>query len=241
MGANASEPENATKELDVSNASLNPDLEDLGIEWSEGTVGRLGEFDYASGSGWMYCLNNVFPNVGFADSYLTDGDVIRTQFTLALGSDIGGGQATGGGDNGKVRADKDDLTAAVASVNSAQNKAMLLANKEIKAAYDEANQVILDLPASQEKVDAACIILFMLSVLLALRKKRVYQLAWYKADGNTSTEGVYSALEPEDVVFAGRNGPEIYGKLCFILLQQSQCYRIPHLSLAISFFNRTIL
>lgn len=156
VGANASNPKNATKELDLSNASLNPDLEDLGIEWSEGTVGRLGEFDYASGSGWMYCLNNVFPNVGFADSYLTDGDVIRTQFTVALGSDIGGGQATGGGDNGKVRADKDDLTAAVASVNSAQNKAMLLANKEIKAAYDEANQVILDLPASQEKVDAAC-------------------------------------------------------------------------------------
>lgn len=32
------------------------------------------------------------------------------------------------------------------------------------------------------------------------KEEGYYQLAWYKADGNTSTEGVYSALEPEDVV-----------------------------------------
>lgn len=50
----------------------------------------LGEFDYTSASGWMYCLKNVFPNVGFADSYLSEGDVVRVQFTVAYGSDIGG-------------------------------------------------------------------------------------------------------------------------------------------------------
>lgn len=36
-------------------------------------------------------------------------------------------------------------------------------------------------------------------------------MAWYKADGNTSTEGVYSALEPEDVVFAGGMDPKYTG------------------------------
>lgn len=51
----------------------------------------LGEFDFNSLSGWMYAVNNVFPNVGYADYYLQDKDVIRTQYTIALGSDIGGG------------------------------------------------------------------------------------------------------------------------------------------------------
>ena len=45
----------------------------------------------------MFCLKNVFPNVGFADSYLSEGDVVRVQFTLAYGSDIGGGYAMGTG------------------------------------------------------------------------------------------------------------------------------------------------
>lgn len=155
LGANARRPKTATKDL-ILDASLNDDLKDLGIGWWEGTEGELGEFDYAQGSGWMYCLNNIFPNVGFADSYLSAGDVVRVQFTLAYGSDIGGGFATGGGDNGKVRADKDDLAEQIAAVNSAQNRETLLADAAVKSAYDEANAAMLNLPASQADVDAAC-------------------------------------------------------------------------------------
>ncbi len=55
----------------------------------------LGEFDFTSGSGWMYSVNNSFPNYGFADYYPQDGDVVRVQFTLAIGSDLGGGYAMG--------------------------------------------------------------------------------------------------------------------------------------------------
>lgn len=50
--------------------SFNPDNYDY-------VKGGLGEFDFSSMSGWMYSLNNVFPNVGFADSYPQDGDVVR--------------------------------------------------------------------------------------------------------------------------------------------------------------------
>ena len=57
----------------------------------------LGEFDFTSGAGWMYCVNNSFPNVGFADYYPQDGDVIRIQFTLAIGADIGGANFYGTG------------------------------------------------------------------------------------------------------------------------------------------------
>ncbi len=157
LGANARRPKTATKDL-ILDASLNEDLNDLGIDFDAewGTTGELGEFDYAQGSGWMYCLNNVFPNVGFADSYLSDGDVVRVQFTVAYGSDIGGGFAVGGGGSGKVRANKDDLAAQIAAVNSDQNKEMLLENEAVKEAYDAANAAMLNLPASQTEVDEAC-------------------------------------------------------------------------------------
>lgn len=51
----------------------------------------LGEFDFTEGSGWMYSVNGIYPNVGFSDYYFKDGDVVRIRFTLALGADIGGG------------------------------------------------------------------------------------------------------------------------------------------------------
>lgn len=63
----------------------------------------LGEFDYTSGSGWMYSVNGSFPNYGFADYFPQDGDVVRVCFTLALGRDVGGGDSTGGSGLGLCR------------------------------------------------------------------------------------------------------------------------------------------
>ncbi len=51
----------------------------------------LGEMDFNNLSGWMYSVNGVYANVGFADYYFKDGDVVRIRYTLALGNDIGGG------------------------------------------------------------------------------------------------------------------------------------------------------
>lgn len=51
----------------------------------------LGEFDFSNMSGWMYSVNGNYPNVGFADYYFTDGDVVRIRYTIAYGMDIGGG------------------------------------------------------------------------------------------------------------------------------------------------------
>ncbi len=50
--------------------------------------GSLGEFDITKESGWMYSVNGVYPNVGFSQKYLKNGDVVRIRFTLALGNDI---------------------------------------------------------------------------------------------------------------------------------------------------------
>lgn len=59
----------------------------------------LSEFTISNGSGWMYSINGDYPNYGFSDAYLLDGDVVRIRFTLFYGADIGGVGATGNGSN----------------------------------------------------------------------------------------------------------------------------------------------
>lgn len=104
----------------------------------------LGEFNYNSSSGWMYCINGVFPNVGFADYNLSDGDVMRIQFTLAYGSDIGGGSAMGYGyaEDYYTVADKDELT-------------KLIAENGIENAPEEVIKVVTQIDSSQEDVEEA--------------------------------------------------------------------------------------
>ena len=118
----------------------------------------LGEFDYTSASGWMYCLKNVFPNVGFADSYLSEGDVVRVQFTVAYGSDIGGGFAMGSGDSAGYfdMANKDALTRRVAAINAEiEANPYYLEQNCLTKAYDAAMDVLTTLYVSQADVDAA--------------------------------------------------------------------------------------
>lgn len=81
----------------VISETLYTALTDAGFNVDEEsfTPGVLSEFDFTQGSGWMYCVNGVFPNVGFSEYYLQDGDVMRIQFTLAYGSDIGGASGAG--------------------------------------------------------------------------------------------------------------------------------------------------
>ena len=153
----------ALADIDPSGGSipavLQEKLEEKGFTVSERTdPGSLGEFDYTSGSGWMYCLKNVFPNVGFADSYLSEGDVVRVQFTLALGSDIGGGYAMGtGGSAGYYEvANKDALTRRVAAINAEiEANPYYLEQNCLTKAYDAAMDVLTTLYVSQADVDAA--------------------------------------------------------------------------------------
>ena len=91
---------------------------------------ELGEFDYPYGSGWMYSVNGVFPNVGFADYYIQDGDVMRVQFTLAYGADVGGSMMGGDGYFENVNKERDALTESMAealALNKGQEKEYLAA------------------------------------------------------------------------------------------------------------------
>jgi len=116
----------------------------------------LGEFDFNYMSGWMYAINNTFPNVGFSDKYLLDGDVMRVQFTLAYGQDIGGGSAMGDGSGGDyfMKVNKDELTRKIAQINSS-GKDNYLINETRITAYTEALQTIAKIDATQGELDMA--------------------------------------------------------------------------------------
>ena len=60
-------------------------------------IHNLYEFDVGELSGWMYKVNEWFPNYGCSRYALKDGDVICWVYTCDLGSDVGGGYSTGNG------------------------------------------------------------------------------------------------------------------------------------------------
>ena len=154
---------NQLAKIDVTGDSIPDGLKEVlaeqNITVSERTnPNRLGEFDYTSYSGWMYCHNNIFPNVGFSGNYLADGDVVRVQFTVGgYGADIGGGYAMGGVSTDYYPvANKDALTSRVAQINAEIAKdADYLKKNGLQTAYDDAMTVLTDLLSSQEDVDAA--------------------------------------------------------------------------------------
>lgn len=115
----------------------------------------LGEFMLSGGSGWMYAVNNVFPNVGFADYYLLDGDVMRVQFTLNLGYDLGGGDPTfAAGHNFFTIVTKDMLTTKVARINNSALYDELQQHDTLFEAYEKAYNMLLHVNPTQLEIDA---------------------------------------------------------------------------------------
>ena len=65
-------------------------LDQCGSIDSRQEEGWLSAFDYTFMSGWMYAVDNEFPNYGAGNWYPEDGDVCRWQFTTyGYGADIG--------------------------------------------------------------------------------------------------------------------------------------------------------
>ena len=119
-------------------------LEENGYYLDEGVYeeGTLGEFDVTWGSGWMYTVNNSYPNVPFCDYVPQDGDVMRVQFTLAYGSDIGSSMV---GDLWFDAVDRDPLTKLIAKAT------------EIGVDTEDAITVVSTFGITQDELDAACV------------------------------------------------------------------------------------
>ena len=103
--------------------------------------GTLCEFDVTWGSGWMYTINNAYPNVPFCDYVPQDGDVMRVQFALAYGSDVGSSMV---GDLWFESVDRDELTQLIADAI------------EAGVDYSEALEVVSTFGVTQDELDAAC-------------------------------------------------------------------------------------
>ena len=58
-------------------------------------IHNLYEFDVGNLSGWMYKVNDWFPNYGCSRYALKDGDIVEWVYTCDLGYDVGGGYAVG--------------------------------------------------------------------------------------------------------------------------------------------------
>ena len=59
-------------------------------------IHNLYEFDCGERSGWMYKVNDWFPNYGCSRYQLKDGDVVCWVYTCDLGADVGGAYSAGG-------------------------------------------------------------------------------------------------------------------------------------------------
>lgn len=112
----------------------------------------LGEFNYSTMSGWMYSVNSKFPNVGAASYTLSDGDVMRWQFTVyGYGADINADNSEWGQPSIVNSGSKDDLTWQVAYLNGRFAKSVLEQNE----AYSQAMTVLQDPTASEDAVSGA--------------------------------------------------------------------------------------
>ena len=90
----------------------------------------LNEFDYTTQSGWMYCVNNVYPEVGAASTKLNSGDVIRWQFTM-----VGQGQDLKEGDpsiSANEKLNRDNLYKTMAYIHKTSE---LMNRADIRTAY----------------------------------------------------------------------------------------------------------
>ena len=112
----------------------------------------LSEFDYHNMSGWMYSVDNDFPGVGASSWQMSDGEVMRWQFTVwGYGADLNADNSAWGSSSIVNVGDKGSLTWAVAELRSEYDDEVLEANE----VYMDAMEVLTDPEASQSKINSA--------------------------------------------------------------------------------------
>lgn len=107
----------------------------------------LNEFDYTTQSGWMYCVNNVYPEVGAASTKVQSGDVIRWQFTL-----VGQGQDLKEGDpsiSANEKLNRDNLYKTMAYIHKTSE---LMNRADIRTAYANCINVLGNLTSKKSNL-----------------------------------------------------------------------------------------
>ena len=121
-------------------------------EFGNGNDNDLMEFDYYTYAGWVYFANNTDPVTGINDYKLKDGDVIRMQFTLTLGTDLSGIEF-GTGKVLCVISNKDEALKEIGRINSSEYKEELFAKEGVEDKYTHLKESVQDAVISQEVLD----------------------------------------------------------------------------------------
>jgi hypothetical protein len=131
---------------------------ELDSGFTQGYTGFLSEFDGGTESGWMYCVDGFFPNVG-ASAYTLNrnGSVMRWQYTCTgYGADIGAGNTEWSTGTAVKVADKDALIKRIAEINKDKQKFFdETADGSNEKAYNNALKVLKNITSSQDEADAA--------------------------------------------------------------------------------------
>lgn len=112
----------------------------------------LYEFDYTSGSGWMYYVNNKYVD-GMSKVMAQDGDATRLMFTLVGGADLTGVYVDS--DNNPVKTyftagDKSNLLRLMAEAN--KERTLWAQVEGFTAAYNDAVSVMAKPNATQQEI-----------------------------------------------------------------------------------------
>ena len=113
----------------------------------------LYEFDYTSGSGWMYYVNNKYVD-GMSKVMAQDGDATRVMFTLVGGADLTGVYVDS--DNNPVKTyftagDKSKLLRLMAEAN--KERTLWAQVNGFSAAYNDAVSIMATPNATQQQID----------------------------------------------------------------------------------------
>lgn len=113
----------------------------------------LYEFDYTSGSGWMYYVNNKYVD-GMSKVMAQDGDATRVMFTLVGGADLTGVYVDS--DNNPVKTyftagDKSELLRLMAEAN--KEKTLWAQVNGFAAAYNDAVSIMATPNATQQEIN----------------------------------------------------------------------------------------
>ena len=128
-------------------------------DFSQNYKKYIGEFVYTNASGFMYCVNNEFTAMSMGEYKPKNDDVIRIQFSLAYGQDIGGAVSVGADGlnvtNYYAVGNKDELTRYVANINQRVDKDKLLSISLVKKPYLEAIDTLKNVEATNTKIENA--------------------------------------------------------------------------------------
>jgi len=139
---------NIPKKLKEMISSNNFEINDSDFDLTDG----LGTYDFSFFTGWQITLNNMIISTT-DDIFLKENDIVRTQFSLAKGTELA--TITQGGNQVELfkEVSRDEATRVLAYINSSDEKEEILKDEAVKRTYDAVKTEIQQFGITQEAIN----------------------------------------------------------------------------------------